>query len=357
MWRTLVQVLVTKPLLAAHKNGGDRMISIKSGIVGIALALISFSAIAHHSRANFSDEVLVFEAKVTRWEWVNPHVYAYVEAPDASGVMTEWEVELQSTMGLVRRGWGQDSLAVGEMVTVRANPDRNPNRKLLFGISFAKADGSLLSGQVAASGPADDVPAAESLAGVWSNASWRGAGARDRAATHLPLTEKALLAAASYSEDKNPMAQCLFGLPPGNLGGPYLHAVEILDDAILLHIEYGEITRTVHMDGREHPADLTPTHQGHSIGWWDGDTLVVDTLGFAEHPWGNGRGIPSSTQRHSVERLTLSEDGRTVQIETMFEDPEYLTQPVLGSITWAHAPDLEMLPNTCDPEVAARILE
>ena len=61
---------------------------------GLAVALASASAIAHHSRANFSDEIVALEAEVTRWEWVNPHVYAYIEAPDANGVMTEWEVEI-----------------------------------------------------------------------------------------------------------------------------------------------------------------------------------------------------------------------------------------------------------------------
>ena len=324
--------------------------------IACGLALASVPAIAHHSRANFSDEIVAFEAQVTRWEWVNPHVYAYIEAPDASGVMTEWEVEMQSTMGLVRRGWSRDSLAIGDVITIRANPDRNPDRKLLFGMTYTKADGSTLSSQGQARGPADDVPPAGNLVGVWSNASWRGAGPRDRAATQLPLTAKAVAAAAEYSENQNPMAQCIFGMPPGNMGGPYLHQVEILGDVILLHMEYNEVTRTVYMDGREHPADLTPSNQGHSIGRWEGDTLVVDTVGFAEHRWGNGRGIPSGTQRHSVERLTLSEEGRNVQIEYMFEDPEYLTEPVTSSISWTHAPDMQMLPNTCDPEVAARVL-
>lgn len=177
-----------------------RMVQNKSIILGLAFALVSIPALAHHSRANFSDEVVAFEAEVTRWEWVNPHVYAYIEAPDADGVMTEWEVEMQSTMGLVRRGWSQDSLAVGEIITIRANPDKNPSRKLLFGITYAKDDGSLLSSQGSARGPADDVPPANSMVGVWSNASWGGAGPRDSAATHLPLTAKALMAAASYSE-------------------------------------------------------------------------------------------------------------------------------------------------------------
>lgn len=323
---------------------------------GLAMALASFPTFAHHSRANFSDEVVAFEAEVTRWEWVNPHVYAYVEAPDANGVMTEWEVEMQSTMGLVRRGWSSDSLAVGDVITIRANPDKNPDRKLLFGMTYIRSDGSTLSSQGQARGPAEDVPTADSLVGVWSNASWRGAGLRDRANTNLPLTDKALAAAAEYSENQNPMAKCIFGMPPGNMGGPYLHEVEILDDVVLLHMEYNEVTRTVYMDGREHPASLTPSNQGHSIGWWEGDTLVIDTVGFEEHVWGNGRGIPSSTERHSVERLALSDDGRNVQIETMVEDPEYLTEPVTNTLSWAHAPDMQMLPNTCDPEVAGRVL-
>jgi hypothetical protein len=323
---------------------------------GLAVALAALPVIAHHSRANFSDEVVVFEAEVTRWEWVNPHVYTHVAAADANGVMTEWEVEMQSTMGLVRRGWSRDSLAVGDAITIRANPDKNPDRKLLFGMTYTRADGSTLSSQGQARGPADDVPPADSLVGVWSNAGWRGAGARDRAATHLPLTEKALAAAAGYSESHNPMARCIYGLPPGNMGGPYLHEVEILDDVVLVHIEYGEFTRRIYTDGRAHPASLTPSYLGHSIGHWEGGTLVVDTTGFAEHPWGNGRGIPSGTQRHAVERLTLSEDGRNVQIEYLVEDPEYLTEPVTNSISWGHAPDMQMLPNTCDPEVASRIL-
>jgi hypothetical protein len=165
---------------------------------GLAVTFVSLSvpAIAHHSRANFSDEVIAFEGVITRWEWVNPHVYAYIEAPDANGAMTEWEVEMQSTMGLIRRGWSPDSLAVGDVITIRANPDKNPNRKLLFGMTYTKSDGTVLSSQGQARRPAEDVPPAESMVGVWSNASWRGAGPRDSAATHLPLTEKAMEAAA-----------------------------------------------------------------------------------------------------------------------------------------------------------------
>ena len=50
--------------------------------------------------------------------------------------------------------------------------------------------------------------------------------------------------------------------------------------------------RDVFMDGRSHPKDFTPTYYGHSIGWWDGDTLVVDTVGFNEGFWMDRDGLP-----------------------------------------------------------------
>lgn len=86
------------------------------------------------------------------------------------------------------------------------------------------------------------------------------------------------------------------------------------------------------------------------------EVLVVDTAGFEEHRWGNGRGIPSGPQRHSVERYTLSDDGTTVTIDYLIEDPEYLTEPVSGTINWRHAPHLALLPYDCDPAVSRRFV-
>ena len=54
--------------------------------------------------------------------------------------------------------------------------------------------------------------------------------------------------------------------------------------------------REVFMDGRSHPKDLTPTYYGHSIGWWDGDTLVIDTVGFNEGFWMDRDGLPHTNQ-------------------------------------------------------------
>ena len=70
---------------------------------------------------------------------------------------------------------------------------------------------------------------ASSLTGLWETADWAGAGPRNAAATHLPLTDKGLAAASGFSNDHNPMLECIPGIPPGNMGGPYLHRMTLGD--------------------------------------------------------------------------------------------------------------------------------
>ena len=62
--------------------------------------------------------------------------------------------------------------------------------------------------------------------------------------------------------------------------------------------------RTIYVDGRAHPKDLQPTYYGHSIGRWEGDTLIIDTVGFNESFWLDRGGLPSTEQMHTVERIT-----------------------------------------------------
>jgi hypothetical protein len=84
--------------------------------------------------------------------------------------------------------------------------------------------------------------------------------------------------------------------------------------------------RTVYMDGRSHPRDLVPTYYGHSIGWWEGDTLVIDTVGYNEGFWMDRRGLPSTDRMHTVERLTRV-DSETMKYELTVDDPGAYTHP------------------------------
>jgi hypothetical protein len=85
--------------------------------------------------------------------------------------------------------------------------------------------------------------------------------------------------------------------------------------------------RVVYMDGRKHPDDLLPTWWGHSIGWWEGDTLVVDTVGYNDKFWFDSRGTPHTEQLHTVERYTRINYGRLLH-EFRLEDPGALSRPV-----------------------------
>jgi hypothetical protein len=84
--------------------------------------------------------------------------------------------------------------------------------------------------------------------------------------------------------------------------------------------------RTIYMDGRSHPINQPRTAYGHSIGWWDGDTFVVDTTNFHEGFWLDRKGLPHTEKLHVVERWTRT-DYDTIEYEVMVDDPGAYTQP------------------------------
>jgi hypothetical protein len=85
--------------------------------------------------------------------------------------------------------------------------------------------------------------------------------------------------------------------------------------------------RVVYMDGRKHPEDLIPTWTGHSIGRWDGDTLVVDAVGFNDKWWFDRRGTPHTEQLHVIERYTRLNYGQ-IRNNATLEDPGAFSRPV-----------------------------
>ena len=84
--------------------------------------------------------------------------------------------------------------------------------------------------------------------------------------------------------------------------------------------------RTIYMDGRSHPADFTPAFYGHSIGWWEGDTLNVETTGFNEGFWIDRRGLPTTEKLRTLEKFTRT-DSLTIAYELTIDDPGAYTAP------------------------------
>jgi len=83
--------------------------------------------------------------------------------------------------------------------------------------------------------------------------------------------------------------------------------------------------RVIYLDGREHPDNPKPSYHGHSVGQWEGDTLVVDTVGFNEKMWIDAEGTPHTNQLHTTERFTR-ETYNTLKYEITIDDPGAYTE-------------------------------
>jgi hypothetical protein len=99
--------------------------------------------------------------------------------------------------------------------------------------------------------------------------------------------------------------------------------------------------RTIYMDGRPHPAKLERSYFGHSIGRWDGDTLVVDSVGFNESAWMDRFGMPHTDQLHTIERFTRL-DFNTLDYSVTIDDPGAYTASWTSGYTktWEDGTDL-----------------
>jgi hypothetical protein len=84
--------------------------------------------------------------------------------------------------------------------------------------------------------------------------------------------------------------------------------------------------RQIFVDGRKHPQDLDPTWFGHSIGQWENDTLVIDTVGYNDKFWFDRRGFPHSEQLHTIERWTRVDEGHMTNRVTI-DDPGAYARP------------------------------
>jgi hypothetical protein len=162
----------------------------------------------------------------------------------------------------------------------------------------------------------------------------------------LPMLPWARDLRGNRKEEQEPYTICLpMGVPRVN-PYPWKFAMSYtskgLSHIYVLH-ETGDAGahRVIYMDGRKHPDDLIPSWWGHSIGRWDGDTLVVDTVGFNEKFWIDSRGTPHTEKMHTVERFTRTNWG-TLRNEFTWEDPGALSKPVtLTFIARLLKPDLK----------------
>ena len=99
--------------------------------------------------------------------------------------------------------------------------------------------------------------------------------------------------------------------------------------------------RTIFMDGRKHPENPAPTYYGHSIGWWEGDTLVVDTVAFNERFWIDRGQLPHTDRLHLIEKYTRTSLD-AMKYELTIDDPGAYTAPFTGTsnLRWQNGTEL-----------------
>jgi len=319
-----------------------------AAVLGLMTGAAPNSTHAHHSDASYDRETVVaFEGQVVRYIWRNPHVQLYVETENDAGERIEWEVETGSTPIMMRSGWSRDLVSPGDTVFVRLHPERGSGRARAILNVLETTDGRQWM-QIE-----DDVEATgttTSLAGVWKGLNGSLINGQLRQASLVPTAEAAR---AAYDDlAYRTTSACVPNPPPRHIASAtYLSQIEILEDTVVLRNEMFDVTRTVHMDGHGHPEDGERTNQGHSIGWWEDETLVVDTALFDNHPSGNGPGgVPSGPNKHLVERYSLSADGTHATVDVRLEDPDYLAEPFTGRIEMVYQPHLQLYRYDCDPD-------
>jgi hypothetical protein len=119
---------------------------------------------------------------------------------------------------------------------------------------------------------------------------------------------------------------------------------------VILFYEFNHLVRQIFTDGRKHNTDLGPTWMGDSIGTWEGDTLVVDTIGFNDKTWLDRAGHPHSQDLHVVERIRRP-DHDTLQIAVTMEDPKAYTKPWNDTLTYKLHPKWNISEMICEDNV------
>jgi hypothetical protein len=152
------------------------------------------------------------------------------------------------------------------------------------------------------------------------------------------------LAADRRTHQLEPHARC----KPSGIARVFLtpYGVEIVELPELQRVYIFDIGgphtyRTIYMDGRAHPRNWAPDYYGHSVGWWDGDTLVVETTGFNDSFWLDRGALPHTDQLKTIERFTRA-DMNTIRYELTIDDPGAYTRPFSGrmNLIWESGTEL-----------------
>jgi len=156
------------------------------------------------------------------------------------------------------------------------------------------------------------------------------------------------------ADSEDPILNCLPPGVPRIMLIPFpMQVIQVPGEVILL-FEYDHYIRHIYLDRREHPKELDLTWMGDSIGWWDGNTLVVDTIGLNDKSWLDQVGHPHSDALHVVERIRRI-DRDTLQEDLTIDDPKAYKKSWTGRQIFTRKPTWHLLEYVCaDDRAGAR---
>ena len=189
---------------------------------------------------------------------------------------------------------------------------------------------------------ADDVP---NFSGIWIGAGMGGGGGM-RARPQVTPKAQQVMDEFDFLVD-DPGYVCSPSSLSRAWANPTPSEIEQHDDRVVLRHEFMDVVRTIYLDGRARPEDVASNVVGYSTGHYDGASLVAETDGFSPSYISTVSGIPQTTSLSAVERMTLSDDGQTMQVELTFTDPATFRVPWTITRTYRRAPDLELLEFGC----------
>jgi len=191
-----------------------------------------------------------------------------------------------------------------------------------------------------------DIP---DLSGVWIGGGGGRGGPRGRGGRGgmQPTVEAQRLMDAYDLLVDDPGYECSPASISRAWANPTPTEIEQQEDRVILRHEYMDVVRTIYLDARDQPTDRPPNVVGHSIGRYEGSTLVIESSGFSPSVISTVNGLPQTETLRTVERLTLSDDGQTLRHELTHEDPATLRAPWTTTRTLRRAPELTLLPFDC----------
>lgn len=318
---------------------------------------------AHHSFAPHFDirKPVSISGKVTEFEARNPHSYLHIRAVDENGRSEDYICESHGFTQLSRNGITPALLKVGTEVRIEGSRSRNdPHRCFFTDVYFPDGRALNVNGPKEVQLAPASKTARRDITGTWLLAPMPNRSTSGPQAMIDHMTEAGKAAVAKYDPFKDdPAFRCdpvavrrVWGAP----GTPLSITRE--DNRVILRHEWMDVKRTVFLDQREHPKNGPRTSLGHSIGHFDGDTLVIETGNYSagvlnqyvEMPGQPTRGLLHSASLTSVERVRLDAARQRLVVETTLKDPEFFTRDFDPAVLEFQPSELKLEPFNCSRE-------